>query len=205
MVGIFPNDAAIVRLVGAVLIETHDEWQITERRYFSEGSMAAINPRPGARHHRGEAGLARLLDNPDDHHHALRITRPDLHHLAGHGHGFGPSLGSVRELARVTRRRIELGLVIDHLDHGTQPRQLEHAMGGAGAVEDHQAHAGFVCQLLGTDKAEEASRVHEGQLMKVDDDDARRVANDARQSAEQFIAARKVKLADEGNPRDRSG
>ena len=40
--GIFPNEAAILRLVGAVLMETHDEWRITERRYFSEGSMAAI-------------------------------------------------------------------------------------------------------------------------------------------------------------------
>ena len=46
MVEIFPNDAAILRLVGAVLIETHDEWQITERRYFSEGSMASIYAAP---------------------------------------------------------------------------------------------------------------------------------------------------------------
>jgi hypothetical protein len=46
VVGIFPNDDAIVRLVGALLLEQNDEWAVQRARYMTLEAIAPLSDDP---------------------------------------------------------------------------------------------------------------------------------------------------------------
>ena len=46
VVGIFPNEAAVVRLVGAILLEQSDEWATQRARYMTLETIGSVSDNP---------------------------------------------------------------------------------------------------------------------------------------------------------------
>ena len=58
VVGIFPNEAAITRLIGAILLEQNDEWAVQRARYTTLETMAPLSDNPSSC-----SRLSRLMTN----------------------------------------------------------------------------------------------------------------------------------------------
>jgi putative transposase len=46
LVGIFPNEAAVKRLVGAILLEQNDEWAVQRSLFMTLESLTALSDDP---------------------------------------------------------------------------------------------------------------------------------------------------------------
>jgi putative transposase len=46
VVGIFPNEASVTRLIGALLLEQNDEWAVQRARYMTLETIAPLSDDP---------------------------------------------------------------------------------------------------------------------------------------------------------------
>jgi hypothetical protein len=87
----FPSEAGVLRLAGSVLNEVHDQWQVSERRYLSAGSMAKIYETDNDEGSRKEVGTtSKELLAGQQTSTALIITRAAL--ISDHSRGRRPRL-----------------------------------------------------------------------------------------------------------------
>jgi hypothetical protein len=78
VVGIFPNEAAITRLVGAILMEQNDEWAVQRARYMPLETMAVLRDNE-------PVGLpSMVLTNPANPAGVRDAVASLLHHVPAH-------------------------------------------------------------------------------------------------------------------------
>ena len=97
VVSIFPNEAAIVRLVGAILLEQNDEWAVC-RRYMSLETLAGLCDDPPS---------GRRPSRPPD---TRATARSDHDSLLHHAPGALPDAGRMVNMNKArTALRLQLG------------------------------------------------------------------------------------------------
>ena len=106
VVGIFPDDRSLIRLVGMLCLEQNDEWLVA-RRYLS---AAAMEPLLEQRLHRDTTPDRHQREGPDAHGSLNEHAPPDergrqlLHHVLGLDSNGLPGLA-----ARITSREVATG------------------------------------------------------------------------------------------------